>query len=109
VTTAVSVETENPEHSTWLIPECQINTLNSNSKNLRMRHSHSLRFLEFHTEDIHFYVLEITITTVMMMFREQKGDDAKQRVAGEKSTDELEQMWYKVRLLQISERQSLSK
>jgi hypothetical protein len=37
------------------------------------------------------------------------GQDAQQHVAGEKLKEELEIMWYKVRLLQMSERQRLPK
>jgi hypothetical protein len=37
------------------------------------------------------------------------GEDTQQHVAGEKLKGELEIMWYKVRLLQIPERQRLQK
>jgi hypothetical protein len=37
------------------------------------------------------------------------GEDTQQHVAGEKLKEELEIMWYKVKLLQISERQRLPK
>jgi hypothetical protein len=54
-------------------------------------------------------MMMIIIIIIIIIQNRNLGEDTQQHVAGEKLKEELEIMWCKVRLLQMSKRQRLPK